>query len=82
MTTAQPPTRAILVPSPFSSFLLPKNRPTPTPHPVENFFNPQISDNRFAINNLHFGNVNESVTVNPVFYPLFGPQSLWGDPLS
>ena len=80
MTALQSPTRAILVSSPsslvpvFPRFFSPKTALPPPPHPVEIFFRGLIARNQHGINSLHFGNVNESVTANPVFCPLFGPK--------
>jgi hypothetical protein len=81
MTTLQSPTRAILFPSP--SFLVPNLFPfffpqkPPDSHPPtlwKSFFCGLIARNKHGINSLHFSNVNESVTANPVFCPIFGPK--------
>ncbi len=62
----------------------PEKRENPSdPHPLplwKSFLGLQISRNLHAINSLHFGNVNESVTANPRFCPLLAPKKAVSDP--
>ena len=80
MTTLQSPTRAILVPSPSSLVpVFPVSSPQKPHYPYpptlwKSFFRGLIANNQHIINSLHFSNVNESVTENPVFCPFFSPK--------
>ena len=47
----------------------------PPPYPVEAVFNRFIAFNLLIINGLRFHHVNELVTQNPLFCPIFSPES-------
>jgi hypothetical protein len=66
------------VPGPYFLFSVssPKIHLTPTPPYLwKSFFDPFIPCNFPIINSLHFSNVNESVTANPLFCPFLAPKS-------
>jgi hypothetical protein len=85
MTAIQSPTRAIPVPSPlvpgpgFSVYLLrffAKKTTTPhPPYPVKPHFLSEKSCNIHSFNHLYFQYVNQSVTANPAFCPIFSPEN-------
>jgi hypothetical protein len=63
-------------PAPFFSVSSPKIHQTPhPPYLWKSFFDHFISCNLQYINSLHFCTVDESVTANPRFFPVFGPKS-------
>jgi hypothetical protein len=63
-------------PAPYSlSPFLPQKSGTPTPPTrFPPFFGASSANNKRIINSLHFQPVNESVTPNPVFRPLFNQK--------
>jgi hypothetical protein len=81
MTTVQSPTRAILftvlcsLSTAHCSPFLPLNSAYPPPPTLwKSFFDHFIPRNLRVFNNMHFCYVNESVTANPVFCPVFGQK--------
>ena len=63
---------------PVFPLFFPQNRPAPHPPTLwKSFFDHFISCNLHIINNMHFWYVNESVTANPVFCPVFGQKRLF-----
>jgi hypothetical protein len=63
-----------LLPSPFSLYLPQISGSPPPPYLWKSFFDHFISCNLLIINILHFYHVDESVTANLVFCPLFGQK--------